>query len=222
MEYQNPVSEPSTAGSPVPSPTTEEQAPKKTRLSLHFAPAFWTIASVLSLIVNVILIVVLVSVASQLFALKQVVETQVLGGLYQNFVLMDQAHIRTTIPVTTTVPAKFDVPLKTNTTVVLTEDTTINDATVASLQVGGAYGGLAITNAPATIVLPAGTRLPVALELTVPVDQTIPVSLDVAVDIPLTQTELHQPFVGLQEVVRPYYDMLKGLPNSWDELLTWR
>ena len=44
-----------------------------------------------------------------------------------------------------------------------------------------------------------------ALDLIVPVDQMIPVNLNVKVDIPLNQTDLHKPFVGLQEVVRPYY-----------------
>jgi hypothetical protein len=64
------------------------------------------------------------------FTLKDLVKNQVLGGLYQNFVMMDQAHIRTQIPVKAQVPAKFDLPLSTNTTVTLTEDTTITNATI--------------------------------------------------------------------------------------------
>jgi len=183
--------------------------------SLKIAPAFWTIASILSLVINLILIVILLVLASQLFTLKRVVQEQVLGGLYRNFILMDQAHIRTTIPVSTEVPARFTLPLETETEVVLTEDTFLQGATVRELSTGG----LTIRNAPADIVLPAGTRLPVALNLDVPVDQMIPVNLNVQVDIPLSQTELHQPFVGLQEVVRPYYKMLDDLPDSWGELL---
>jgi hypothetical protein len=219
MESQNSTSETPIPGSSDALPqTTTPQLEKKPRRGLHFAPAFWTIASIFSLIVNIILIIVLISVANQLFALKQVVETQVLAGLYKNFIMMDQAHIRTTIPISMDVPAKFDLPLKTNTTVTLTEDTTISHATVARLQVGDGGGGLVITNAPASIVLPAGTRLPIALDLTVPVDQKIPVSLNVSVDIPLSQTDLHEPFVGLQEVVRPYYAMLNETPNSWKEI----
>lgn len=185
------------------------------RRRLNIGPAFWTTASIISLAINVILIVALLGLGTQVFALKNVIEQQVLGGLYKNFILMDQAHIRTNIPVTTDVPAKFTLPLKTNTTVVLVEDTTLTNATVARLETGG----LSIYNAPATIVLPKGTKLPIALDLTVPVDQKIPVSLNVAVDIPLKETELHEPFVGLQEVVRPYYQLMSSLPNNWAELL---
>ncbi len=180
-----------------------------------FAQAFWTVSSLLSLAVNVILIVALIAVGRQLFTLKALVQDQLLGGLYKNFILMDQAHIQATIPVSAEVPARFDLPLKTNTVVVLTEDTTLNDASVARLTTGG----LTIVNAPATIVLPAGTRLPVALDLVVPVDQMIPVSLNVQVDIPLNKTQLHEPFVGLQEVVRPYYRLLGSVPGNWSEMM---
>jgi hypothetical protein len=57
--------------------------------------------------------------------------------------------------------------------------------------------------------LPAGTNLPVHLELTVPVKASIPVSLNVPVDIALSETELHEPFTGLQDVVAPFYWLLK-------------
>jgi hypothetical protein len=69
-------------------------------------------------------------------------------------------------------------------------------------------GGMNITNALTTIVLPQGTILPVVLNLTVPVDKMVPVALTVEVDIPLDQTQLHEPFSGLQEVVKPFYCML--------------
>lgn len=201
-------------------PASEAQSasaprPRRTWRKLRFGPPFWTIASVISLVVNIILIVAVISLGTQLFALKRVIQDQVLAGLYQNFILMDQAHIQTTIPITTSVPAKFDLPLKTNTEVVLTQPTLLENAKVARLTTGG----LTITNAPATIELAAGTRLPVALDLVVPVDQMIPVSLNVNVDIPLSQTQLHQPFVGLQEVVRPYYRIMKELPDNWGQAL---
>ena len=31
------------------------------------------------------------------------------------------------------------------------------------------------------------------------------------------QTDLHQPFVGLQGVIYPYKSLLEGLPGSWGE-----
>lgn len=181
----------------------------------NIAPAFWTIASLISLTVNIVLIAVVILLARQLFSAKGLVEQQVLGGLYQNFVEMDQAHIRTTIPINTQVPAQFDLPLNTTTEVTLAEDTTITNATIYNLSAGALYISQATTN----IILPKGTRLPINLNLTVPVDQKIPVNLMVDVDIPLNQTELHQPFAGLQEVVKPYYTYLTSLPNSWQEAL---
>jgi hypothetical protein len=180
----------------------------------QFGPALWTTASILSLVVNLILIVVVIVLAGQLFNIKQIVNQQLIGGLYKNFVLMDQAHIRTTIPIKASVPAKFNLPLKTQTNVTLTKDTLIQGAHVSL------YGGVvSINNAPTDIILPAGTILPVQLDLSVPVDQQIPVELQVNVDIPLSQTDLHAPFTGLQQVLNPYYSMLNGMPNSWSEIL---
>jgi hypothetical protein len=165
--------------------------------------------------VNVILILALISLGQQVFSIKQLAKTQLIGGLYQNFEKMDQAHIRTTIPISAQVPAKFDLPLNTNTMVTLTEDTYIQGATIYDLNAGNVF----ITSAATNIILPAGTQLPIGLNLTVPVDQQIPVNLMVAVDIPLNQTELHEPFVGLQEVVKPYYLLLEGLPDTWQEVM---
>ena len=39
----------------------------------------------------------------------------------------------------------------------------------------------------------------------VPVLMTVPVSLQVPVNIPLSQTELHAPFNGLQQTILPLY-----------------
>ncbi len=197
----------------IPMRKTEETsaAPKK---RFAFLPAFWTVTSLISLVVNVILIAVLISVVGQLFSLKSVINTQLIGGLDTNFGLMDQARIKTTINVSTNVPAKFTLPLETDTSVTLTKDTQIKTAKVTLTT-----GGLQITNAPANIILPAGTQLPVHLELSVPVDQQIPVNLSVPVDIPLSQTDLHKPFVGLQGVVQPYKSLLDQVPGSWRELI---
>ncbi len=207
MPYQEELTQPT----PVRNTNPE---PKKKRRFIRgekIGPAFWTIAGLISMTVNLILILVLFFVGRELFTLKDLVQNQLIGGLYNNFRLMDQAHIRTTIPVNAEVPAKFDLPLNTETTVILTQDTRIQGATIYSLNAGALY----ISQARTDIVLPAGTQLPVALNLTVPVDQKIPVNLVVNVDIPLEQTDLHPPFIGLQEVVKPYYTLLGDLPDTW-------
>ncbi len=175
-------------------------------------PAFWTVAGVLSVIVNIILIVVLVVVGQQLFTLKQLVNDHLLGGLYANFILMDRAHIKTNITVEDTIPIKFDLPISKDTVVVLNQETPV-DKVLVQINTGSL-----VINSYARIVLPAGTNLPIHLELTVPVETQIPITLNVPVDIPLEQTELHQPFVGLQKVVSPFYWMLQPQIKTSDDV----
>jgi len=176
-------------------------------LKFNFGPAFWTIASVLSMTVNIILIVVLFVVLPNIKSLNTKyllgLGNDLLGGLYGNFEKMDRAHITSTIPVQSTIPVKFDLQLNQQTNVVLSQDVTIRNARVTVNT-----GGLNISNALTTIVLPQGTTLPVVLNLSVPVDTTVPIALNVNVDIPLDQTQLHEPFSGLQEVIKPLYCMV--------------
>jgi hypothetical protein len=131
-----------------------------------------------------------------------------LGGLYDNFVKMDQANIQTTIHVEKEIPVQFSLNVSGPTNVTLSQPVTIEGASV-TVQTGG----LNITGARATIVLPQGVVLPINIEnLVVPVDQKVLAVLDVPVDIPLSQTELHEPFVGLQQVVKPWYCLIE--PNA--------
>ena len=173
------------------------------------APAFWTIAGIFSITLNVILIVIVLILGQQLFALNQIVEFGLIGGLHSNFVAMDEATIVSTVKVEDTIPVQFDLPVNTKTTVTLTEPTQIENASVVITT------GVLNINAPADIVLPAGLQLPIKLDIIVPVDQEVPVVLEVPVNIPLNQTELHEPFVGLQQVVEPYQQLLADLPDAW-------
>jgi hypothetical protein len=199
----------------------EKSAPKKESSAAggsKIGPAFWTIASVVSLTVNVVVLAVLVALLVILQNAKINILTlgpDLLGGLHSNFVKMDEAHITKTIPVNATIPVKFDLLLNQQTNVVLSENVIITNALVTVNT-----GGLNITRAAANIVLPAGTSLPVFLNLTVPVDTTIPVQLNVAVDIPLNETQLHEPFVGLQNVVAPLYCLFKAdVKNAKGEMV---
>ena len=234
-------SEPQSGSDPGPDPTTPQSAPPRTseprltteeqwRLRWHgqikpylgglkLLPAFWTTASVLSLVVNVILIALLIGLARDLFTLKGLVSDQLIGGLHDNFVKMDEAHIITTILVSDTIqvvdtmPVVFDVPLKKNTTVTLVKDTPVENATIF----------LNNSPVPLDLILRKGTELNIRLDLVVPVSQTIPVVLDVPVrltvpvDIPLQQTQLHEAFAGLHTVVEPYHGMLLNLPQSTND-----
>ena len=138
-------------------------------------------------------------------SLAQDQATGLLGGLYQNFVKMDAASIKTTIHVEKEIPVQFSLNVSGPSDVTLSRDVSISGALVTVNT-----GGLNINNARANIVLPAGTVLPIFIQnLVVPVDQKVMAVLDVPVDIPLNQTELHDPFVGLQKVVEPYYCLLQ-------------
>ncbi len=174
---------------------------------------FW---SVLSITLNVVLVIIVTIFAINLFTWKKVLEDMV-GGLYYNFILMDQATIVSAVEVDADMPVQFDLPLKQETTVRLTKATEIDSARVTLRT-----GGLNIVNAPADIVLSEGTILPVELDMVVPVKSTIPVQISVPVNIPLNETELHAPFVGLQDVVSPIYWWLDDLPDSWWEIFTGR
>jgi hypothetical protein len=195
-------------------PPPQEQPPKEDRVGRFFwqgklGPAFWTITGIFSITVNIILIVTLLVIGKYLFTLNEIVEYGLIGGLHSNFVAMDEATIVTTVTVEDTIPVQFDLPVKTKTSVVLTEPTPIQGASVVIKT------GILDINAPANIVLPSGLELPIALDIVVPVDKEVPVELTVPVNIPLNQTELHEPFVGLQEVVEPYQVMLGDLPDDW-------
>ncbi len=196
------------AGQPPPKPARASRFKGGTAVkNLKFAAPFWTIASIFSMVVNMILLVALVLVLNTYKNIRIENVTNIgeglLGGLYTNFEKMDRAHIISNISVQSEIPVRFDLLLNQQTNVVLSEDVTIRNALVTVNT-----GGMNISRANATIVLPAGTGLPVVLNLTVPVDTKVPVVLNVPVDIPLKDTQLHEPFSGLQEVVKPFYCMI--------------
>ena len=163
--------------------------------------AYWDVAATFSLIVNAILVGLLIVMAVQMKNLKTTMNN-LLGGLYGNFVKMDQASINTTILVNAQIPLDFNLPVSQNTEVVLTRDVNIPGAHVVINT------GVLNINADANVTLPAGTALPIALNLNIPVQSTIPISLQVPVSIPLSQSELHEPFTGLQTTLRPLYCLL--------------
>ena len=195
---------------PLAAPMDEPDAPAPRR-RFQFLPAFWTIASLMSITVNIILIVILLILFQMLGAIQLTAGDKIsglLGGLYSNFVKMDQASIQTTIHVEKDIPVNFNLNVSGPTNVTLSQPVTIEGALVTV-----ATGGMNITNARATIVLPQGTLLPINIEnLAVPVNQSVKAVLDVPVDIPLKQTQLHEPFVGLQQVVEPWYCLVE--PNA--------
>ena len=178
----------------------------------RFLRALWTTASVFSMILNIVLIIVLVIAvwAYRDIKLPEGVDISILNnllsGLYSNFEKMDRATIETVIPVDAQIPLDITVPVQTRTQITLSETVNIPNA-----QVVINTGGLNI-NSTARVTLPAGTPLMVDLNFNLPVRDTIPIHLEVPVSIPMANTELHEPFVGLQDVVRPLYCLVD--PNA--------
>lgn len=205
------------AGTPAPAApppaAAPEELPTRPRFALHFGPAFWTITGLLSLLVNgvlIALILYLLTSASMLQLNAGQAGINILSGLYTNFEKMDRASITSTIPVEAQIPLALNVPIQQTTRITLASDATIQNARVRI-----ATSTLNI-DAPAEVILPAGTTLEVALAFNVQVQDNVPVHLEVPVNIPLSQTQLHEPFTGLQQVVQPWYCLIQPAALNLD------
>jgi hypothetical protein len=201
------VSRTPTSAQPIPVSPSSEPQPRQWRFK--FLPAFWTIASLMSITVNIVLIIILLIVFQMLGVIQSTANDKVsglLGGLYVNFVKMDEATIASTIPVDAVIPLNISVPVQTTTQITLAQSATIPNAHVRINT------GTVSIDADAVVTLPANTPLTVNLNFQLPVQNSIPVHLDVPVNIPLRQTQLHEPFVGLQKVVEPWYCLVE--PNA--------
>jgi hypothetical protein len=179
-----------------PTPIPVSARPEINRL----LPTFWTVASIISLTINAILILFGVFVLRELGTLDATnLGSGLLGGLYTNFERMDQAHIKSTIPVQTTIPLNMSIPVQTTTGITLAQDVLIQGAHV---RINTALFNI---DAPASVTLPAGTALNVTMNFNVPVQADVPVALSVPVDIALQDTDLHPAIIGLQDTLKPLY-----------------
>ena len=187
-----------------------EEPPSRGRFS-GFLPAFWTIASLISMIINVGLIALILILFQMVDTLQTTANNQfsgLLGGLYQNFVKMEQATITSNIPVDANIPLNIMVPVQArNETITLSQP-----ADIRGVQIDIVTPGFTLHARDARVILPAGTPLNVDFDLELPVQNSIPVHLDVPVNIPLRETQLREPFVGLQDVVEPWYCLVE--PNA--------
>jgi len=161
---------------------------------------------IISPLINVILVIVIILLIRQVSSLKRIVVGDVLGGIYLSVGQIDQATLKTEAKFEDNIKVDFPLQIKQSTEVVLSTDTFISGAVISI-----STGGLNIEKAPADIILPAGSRLPVELDMTVPVNTSIPVSFVLPVSLQVSNTELHQPLVDLQNVLKPYLlDYMKG------------
>lgn len=181
-----------------------------------YLPAFWTIACIFSLMVNIILIAILISFGRHFFELKTLLSDGLLTETSNNLAMMDKAHIVTTIPVETTVrlidnlPVVFDVPINQDTQLSLVKDVRIPNAYIY-------LNNTAVTTdltLPAKTPIQANLNLTVPVSTTVPVDITVPITIQVPVDIAIDQTDLHQSILGLQGAIEPFKNAMSSSFNS--------
>ena len=186
--------------------------------------AFQNLVTILSFVVNLVLILVIIFLLMLIFDIKNGIAQPLIGGLHSSFVGLDDARILTTINVKDsinvkdTIPVKLNIPLQQNTVVVLTDSVPLRVNAAFTLRDGTTLNGIV------NIQLPKGLQLPVALNLNVPVDSTlpidikVPVNLNVPVNIPLNQTELHGPFDKLKTLFDPFDRLMNNLPSSWRDV----
>ncbi|HUH99145.1 MAG TPA: hypothetical protein VLZ89_17430 [Anaerolineales bacterium] len=185
------------------SPPAAAPGPDGGKSKRQFLPALWTVASLISMGVNIILLLVLISALRSLGGLNLgQVGTGLAGGLYSNFERMDAAHIKTDIPVQSSLPLSLSIPVQTTTNISLAEAVEIPNAHVKIST------GTFNIDSDADVTLPAGTNLNVVLNFSVPVQTTVPVALHIPVDIALDQTDLHPALAGLESTIKPLYCVL--------------
>ncbi len=189
---------------------------QKTTYQGKYLPAFWTVACIFSLVVNVILIALLIGFGRNFFSMKALIGKGLINNTSDNLALMDQAHIVTSVSVQTEVqlqnnlPVKFNLAVNQNTQLLLAQDT----------RIPGAYIYLNNTAVLTDLTLPAKTPIQVSMNMSIPVDtsvpisMTVPLSMQVPVDIAIDQTDLHQSIVGLQGVIEPYKTLMGSTYNS--------
>lgn len=161
-------------------------------------PIFWTAASIVSLIVNVVLIFLLMGLSRSVGAMSGAGGGPgLIGGIYNNLEELDAAHIKAVLPVQSDLALNASVPVQTSTRITLARDASIQGAHV---KINTA--GLNI-DAPASVTLPAGTTLDVGMDFSLPLQANVPVAMDIPVDIAIQSTDLHPAILGLQQNLKP-------------------
>lgn len=199
----------------VPAPVTDSTpppvaAPVKLRKSRKqkFWDATKTLTLLVSMIINLILIVVVAVLVSQVGAIKMTLNS-VLGQLDSAFEGLGAASIRDTIAISQQVPVRFDLPLSQDTVVTTQGPVPINTQATFSL---GQFGSI---NGTVSLQLPPGTQLPVHLELVVPVSNTIPVVFDQPIDIPLAEKGLGPVVEKLRAALAPIIELVGQVPDRF-------
>jgi hypothetical protein len=192
-----PVGDTGGSGGKAGSPRSRIPAPEQSAWRRGLA-MFWTVACVLSLALNALILLLVLPVLRDLRSLdSSAADGGLLVGMYNSFAQMDDAHITAAVPVKTEIPLDVTLPVHTTSGLTLAQDATIEGAHV---RINTALFNI---DAPASVTLPAGTKLNVAVDLELPMQTTVPVDLNVPIDIPLRETGLHDAISSMQDAIRP-------------------
>ncbi len=175
--------------------------------------ALWKGLTLISLLLNVILLVGLFALGQRFFAFKQQVAMPLVESLERSLSTLEGARIKTQVVVDQDIPLSFELGINQETVVTLARPVRIEGANLNIQSVGFSL------NAPAVVELPAGTQLPLTMEISVPVDVQVPLSLSVPVEIPLAQSDIYTSLQDLQRNVRPSAEAMQAAPDCWQMLL---
>ena len=210
------------------------------------AKGFWSrikeFAIVFSFVVNVILVLVVIVLVTQVFAIKNQIVGPLVYGLDESFASLGDATISTTIPIRQQLLVKFDLPIRFDTPakfnlpvmfmLPLNQETTVTTLTPTPINttVNLSLGQFGKINAPISLNLPPGTPLRIRLNMNIPVsttvavnqmipvsttvsvNQMIPVVFDQSAQIKLGPSGLSPVVAKLRGVVKPYVVIMQSLP----------
>ncbi|MBN1285700.1 MAG: hypothetical protein JXB47_09900 [Anaerolineae bacterium] len=178
--------------------------------------AFKNFAIVFSFVVNFVLVVVVIVLVINLFTITNGIAEPLIDGLHGNFVALDSADIIRQISVQDEIPVAFTLNLREHPiNVRLTGDVPLTLPAVFNLP-----GGTDRISGTVNLALPEGLELPLVVFMDVPVDEMVPVNLLVDVEIPLSETQLHDPFYRLRMLFEPFVNALDALPESYSDMVS--
>jgi hypothetical protein len=183
--------------------TDPQEADMSRRRSVWNAIKNMTI--VMSLVVNVILIVVVFVLLSQLSNIKATLQG-VLNQLDSAFVSLGAAVIHDNIYIDQRVPVQFDLVVDQPGAARITQAVPLSIPATFSL---GSFGTI---NGTVSLALPPGTTLPVQINMTVPVNNEIPVTFTQPVAIPLGERGLGPVIGQLRGVTLPLLQLVQSIP----------
>lgn len=164
------------------------------------------ITIVISLIVNLVLIVALLIVVSQIGAIKATLNS-VLSQLDTAFSGLGAAVVQDSIHIDQRVPVNFMLPVDQNIVAVTTDAVPLNLPASFSL---GPFGQI---NGTVSLSLPRDLSLPIHIGMNVPVNTDIAVTFDQPVAIPLGQRGLGPVIDQLRGVTVPLLQLVETIPE---------